>query len=121
MTRATLWAPVAGRLLVGAVLGVCLVVFGVFAGLFTRDLILSGQTCTALAGAGPAAPILFEACMARVQAAAGRLWWEISALVAAGGLIGALARQRQARGSESPPGEPPTPLRPGRLITLEDD
>ncbi len=84
-----------GRLLVGAALGACLVALGVVVGLFVRDLVLSGQTCTTLAEAGPAAPILFQACMGRVQAAAGRLWWEVGALVIAGGLVGAaLARWR---------------------------
>ncbi len=74
--------------LIDAVLGACLVPFAALAGLFTRDLILSGQTCATLAGAGPTGPILFETCMGRVRAADRRLRYELPALVVAGGFIG---------------------------------
>ncbi len=41
------------------------------------------------------AGIMLEVCLSRARAAAGRLWWEIGALVIAGGLVGAaLARWR---------------------------
>ncbi len=58
----------------GAALGAGLVAFAALAGLFIRDLILSGQTCTALGGTGPAVSVLFDACMGRVQGGARRLW-----------------------------------------------
>ncbi len=82
-------------LILGAALGACLVAFAVLAGLFVRDLVLSGQACLVEMRDFPPAAVFLELCANRTRATAHRLWFEVPALVLAGGLLGAaLARWR---------------------------
>ncbi len=81
----------------GALPGVCVVAFVVVFALFIRDMALSGQTCLLDTRDWPPGFAVVELCLNRTRAAPRRLWWEVPALVIAGGLGGAaLAGKRMA-------------------------